>query len=128
MKYLLHKYRGLSMTPLHYPVTRCKWLFLKNLASYTRQDIIRLIQRQQNVLKFVSLRIHDIFRINLIKPCKSLKKVLSCLSYVSNRCTCQYHGIRYSVCPEMEFGIYYQLILGRLNVKHTTPRKCRNAC
>ena len=70
-------------------------------------------------------KIKEKFRINLIKPCKSLKKVISYppdIAKRSKRSTRQYQGFRYSVSPEMEFGSN-ELILGRLNVKQFAPKQ-----
>ena len=93
-----------------------KLLFLKILLQVLSNIRRNRVQICFQGLESVSTRISETFRKFLIKPCKSLKDLLSYLSYVSNRCTCQYHGIRYSVCPEMEFDIFSELILGRLNV------------
>ena len=51
----------------------------------------------------------------LNKQCKSLKKILSYSFCVSSKHIYQYHGIRYSVSPEMEFGINTNQLLGKLN-------------
>jgi hypothetical protein len=75
----------------------------------------------------ITAKIKKKFRINLIKPCKSLKKVISYCPDIakrSKRSTRQYQGFRYSVSPEMEFG-HNELILGRLNVKQFASKQAR---
>ena len=83
-----------------------------------------LLIRKKNRFK---AKIKDKFRINLIKPCKSLKKVISYSPDIvkrSRRSTRQYQGFRYLVSPEMEFGSH-ELILGRLNVKQFASQQAR---
>ena len=105
----------------------CKLLFLIPIRQQFNKAPKQPNPRRYWLTEGALISIHHIFRKSLNKPCKSLKKELSCLPYVAKRCTCQYHGIRYSVCPEMEFGNKY-LIFGIMNVKQSKSRKCRNAC
>ena len=98
-----------SLTSPH-PSKQClKHLFLKQNSEFLIIFPFCLNSHRIGALNDSLNFIHLIFRINLNKPCKSLKKELSCCPYVAKRCTCQYHGIRYSVCPETEFGNKYQI-------------------
>lgn len=97
-------------------------VFLCALMVVNRLDTIDISWKKGFVAK-----IKKKFRINLIKPCKSLKKVISYspdIAKRSKRSTRQYQGFRYSVSPEMEFG-NNELILGRLNVKQFASKQSR---
>ena len=120
--YLLLIYRGMSSSFLQLSYWHRKSLFLISLVQVLCKIHDQCCQNHPKRPKLVSTRINKTFRINLIKPCKSLKDLLSYFSYDSYSRTCQYHGIRYLVCPEMEFDIFCELILGRLNVKHPTKQ------
>jgi len=107
------------------PKTFRKCLFLNPELQFILQESNFHNQPQHKRMKKMIGKIKKKFRINLIKPCKSLKLVISYGSYLAKRCTCQYHGIRYLVSPEMEFGNKYQSILGRLNVRQSVTKRSR---
>ena len=117
-----HLYRPFSSFLLRPPQNPRKWLFLNLVLQFEKYDLSHLNLHYYIHAKRMVGKINAIFRINLIKPCKWLKKVISCSPYDPKRSTCQYHGIRYWVRPEMEFGKRYEPILGRLNVKQSTKQ------
>ena len=124
----LHIYRLFSSFLHRSPRKPRKHLFLNPVIPFSISDSTSIKLQYNHQIGRIIKKINDIFRKNLIKSCNCLKKVISCCSYDSKRKTCQYHGIRYWVRPEMEFGNRYQPLLGRLNVKQSTSRQCRYAC
>lgn len=125
------RFSGFTVRP---PKTLRNYLFLNPvlrpaLNVINRFGTYRISSKNRNETK-----IKEKFRKNLIKPCKSLKKVISyCLDFAkrstssrstSKSSTRQYQGFRYSVSPEMEFASN-ELILGRLDVKQFASKQAR---
>ena len=115
-------YRLFSSFSLRPPRMPRKYLFLNPVIHFAIYSSTSINLRHYKWMSRITKKINDIFRINLIKPCKCMKKVISCCSYDTKRTSCQYHGIRYWVRPEMEFGNRYQPLLGWLNVKQSTQQ------